>query len=235
MIELFKPVEYWSIKCVFENNNKDKINSKLSLLNEKKIEKFSFKNKQDTDSAILNIKKSNFFITNIESKPYKRNPYAPFRTSTLQQDASRKLGFSASRTMQIAQRLYQGIDIDGDTIGLITYMRTDGIEISKEAIDDCRAFIKKDIGDKYLPKDIRSYSGKKAKNAQEAHEAIRPTDINRTPSSLRSILDRDQIKLYELIWNRTVASQMESAEFERTIVDISNETKKYLIQSKRFC
>ncbi len=224
-IELFKPVEYWSIKCVFENNNKDKINSKLSLLNEKKIEKFSFKNKQDTDSAILNIKKSNFFITNIESKPYKRNPYAPFRTSTLQQDASRKLGFSASRTMQIAQRLYQGIDIDGDTIGLITYMRTDGIEISKEAIDDCRAFIKKDIGDKYLPKDIRSYSGKKAKNAQEAHEAIRPTDINRTPSSLRSILDRDQIKLYELIWNRTVASQMESAEFERTIVDISNETK----------
>ena len=127
--------------------------------------------------------------------------------------------------MQIAQRLYQGIDIDGDTIGLITYMRTDGIEISKEAIDDCRAFIKKDIGDKYLPKDIRSYSGKKAKNAQEAHEAIRPTDINRTPSSLRSILDRDQIKLYELIWNRTVASQMESAEFERTIVDISNETK----------
>ena len=224
-IELFKPVEYWSIKCVFENNNKDKINSKLSLLNEKKIEKFSFKNKQDTDSAILNIKKSNFFITNIESKPYKRNPYAPFRTSTLQQDASRKLGFSASRTMQIAQRLYQGIDIDGDTIGLITYMRTDGIEISKEAIDDCRGFIKKDIGDKYLPKDIRSYSGKKAKNAQEAHEAIRPTDINRTPSSLRSILDRDQIKLYELIWNRTVASQMESAEFERTIVDISNETK----------
>ena len=158
----------------------------------------------------------------MKKKPYKRNPYAPFTTSTMQQEASKKLGFGASRTMQVAQRLYQGFEIDGETIGLITYMRTDGTQISNEALQSCRSYIENEIGKNYLPEQPRNYSGKKAKNAQEAHEAIRPTDINRNPVSLKSILDRDQMRLYELIWNRTVSSQMESAEFERTSIDINN-------------
>ena len=140
----------------------------------------------------------------------------------MQQEASKKLGFGASRTMQVAQRLYQGFEIDGETIGLITYMRTDGTQISNEALQSCRSYIENKIGKNYLPEQPRNYSGKKAKNAQEAHEAIRPTDISRDPASLKSILDRDQMRLYELIWNRTVSSQMESAEFERTSIDINN-------------
>ena len=127
----------------------------------------------------------------------------------MQQEASKKLGFGASRTMQVAQRLYQGFEIDGETIGLITYMRTDGTQISNEALQSCRSYIENEIGKNYLPEQPRNYSGKKAKNAQEAHEAIRPTDINRNPASLKSILDRDQMRLYELIWNRTVSSQMD--------------------------
>jgi DNA topoisomerase-1 len=149
----------------------------------------------------------------------------------MQQDASRKLSFGASRTMQIAQRLYQGIDIKGETIGLITYMRTDGTDISIDAINDCRKYIQENIGKQYLPTEARNYSGKKAKNAQEAHEAIRPTDINRTPEMLRSVLDKDQFRLYELIWNRTVASQMESAEFERTAIDFSNKDKSIIFRA----
>src|SRR6056300_1559108 len=170
-------------------------------------------------------------VASIESKPFKRNPYAPFRTSTMQQDASRKLGFGASRTMQIAQRLYQGIDIDGETVGLITYMRTDGTDISLDAVTDCRTYIKNEIGEKYLPSEARNYSGKKAKNAQEAHEAIRPTDITRTPNSLKSKLDKDQMRLYELIWNRTVSSQMESAESERTATDVSNPSSSIVFRA----
>ena len=209
-IELFKPEEFWTIEAIFKNKENKDIKTKLNIFNSKKVEKFSFKNEQITKSVIDEINKQTFSVTNIESRPFKRNPYAPFRTSTMQQDASRKLGFGASRTMQIAQRLYQGIDIDGETVGLITYMRTDGTDISTDAILDCRNYIKEKIGNNYLPSEARSYSGKKAKNAQEAHEAVRPTDINRTPDMLRSKLDKDQIKLYELIWNRNVASQMES-------------------------
>ncbi|MEY3192156.1 MAG: hypothetical protein RL305_755 [Pseudomonadota bacterium] len=143
----------------------------------------------------------------------------------MQQEASKKLGFSASRTMQIAQRLYQGIDFEGDTVGLITYMRTDGTNISQDAIKECRNYIDKVIGKKYLPSEARNYSGKKAKNAQEAHEAIRPTDILRTPEKMRSILDKDQARLYELIWNRTLASQMENAEYGRCTLEILNPSK----------
>ncbi len=149
----------------------------------------------------------------------------------MQQDASRKLGFGASRTMQVAQRLYQGIDIEGETVGLITYMRTDGTDISLDAVADCRAYIKNEIGEKYLPSEARNYSGKKAKNAQEAHEAIRPTDITRTPNSLKLKLDKDQMRLYELIWNRTVSSQMESAEFERTAIDFTNQSSSIIFRA----
>ncbi len=230
-IELFKPEEFWTIGAIFKNKNNKDFQTKLNIFNSIKVEKFTFKNEDTTKTAIEKINKEQFQILNIESKPFKRNPYAPFRTSTMQQDASRKLGFGASRTMQIAQRLYQGIDIDGETIGLITYMRTDGTDISLDAISDCRNYIKNSIGEKYLPSEARSYSGKKAKNAQEAHEAVRPTDINRTPESLKSILDKDQFKLYELIWNRTVASQMESAEFERTAIDCSNKDQSIVFRA----
>ena len=221
-IELFKPEEYWSIQSFFKNKENKDLKSKITLFKSEKVNKFFFKNESQTKSAVDEIKKHNYKITQIEKKPYKRNPYAPFTTSTMQQEASKKLGFGASRTMQVAQRLYQGFEIDGETIGLITYMRTDGTQISNEALQSCRSYIENEIGKNYLPEQPRNYSGKKAKNAQEAHEAIRPTDINRNPDSLKSILDRDQMRLYELIWNRTVSSQMESAEFERTSIDISN-------------
>ena len=230
-IELFKPEEYWSIQSLFKNNEHKELKSKITFFKSKKVSKFFFKNEKQTKSAINEIQKNKFKITQIEKKPYKRNPYAPFTTSTMQQDASKKLGFSASRTMQVAQRLYQGFEIDGETVGLITYMRTDGTQISNEALNSCRNFIKTRIGENYLPDQPRNYSGKKAKNAQEAHEAIRPTDVNRDPNKLKSILDRDQMRLYELIWNRTLSSQMESAEFERTSIDINNEDNTIIFRA----
>jgi DNA topoisomerase-1 len=156
----------------------------------------------------------------VEAKPARRNPQAPFTTSTLQQEASRKLGFAPAHTMRIAQRLYEGIDIGGETTGLITYMRTDGVTIAPEAVAETRKVIGEDYGKSYVPNAPRQYTAK-AKNAQEAHEAIRPTDLSRRPASLRSRLDNDQARLYELIWVRTIASQMESAELERTTVDIA--------------
>jgi len=156
----------------------------------------------------------------VEAKPARRNPQAPFTTSTLQQEASRKLGFAPAHTMRIAQRLYEGIDIGGETTGLITYMRTDGVSIAPEAVTQTRKVIGEEYGKNYVPNAPRQYSSK-AKNAQEAHEAIRPTDLSRRPASLRSRLDNDQARLYELIWMRTIASQMESAELERTTVDIT--------------
>jgi len=230
-IELFKPEEFWTLNAVFKNSQNKEINSKLNIYDSKKVEKFSFKNKEAAENAVAEINKNEFKVKSIESKPFKRNPYAPFRTSTMQQDASRKLGFGASRTMQVAQRLYQGIDIEGETVGLITYMRTDGTDISLDAVADCRTYIKNEIGEKYLPSEARNYSGKKAKNAQEAHEAIRPTDITRTPNSLKSKLDKDQMRLYELIWNRTVSSQMESAEFERTAIDFTNQSSSIVFRA----
>ena len=222
-IEQFKPEEFWSLNVNFKTLKGDILNSNIVVLNNSKIEKFSFKTKEDVNKAIEVIKKSKYKITDISSKIYTRNPLGPFTTSTLQQTSSSKLGFGASRTMQIAQRLYQGIDIEGDTVGLITYMRTDGTNISNDAILDFRNFIKKSYGDKYLPNEPNNYSGKKAKNAQEAHEAIRPTDITRTPDSIKKFLSTDQIKLYNLIWSRALSSQMEAAKFDRKTISIFSE------------
>ena len=177
-IELFKPEEFWTLSINFQDKNKSKIIASISELDGEKIEKFSFKNKEEIEKAISNIKTKKFNITDISSKVVSRNPSGPFTTSTLQQVASSRLGFGASRTMQIAQKLYQGIEIEGDTVGLITYMRTDGTNLSADAVSDFRNFIKKEYGNEYLPENPNNYSGKKAKNAQEAHEAIRPTDIN---------------------------------------------------------
>jgi DNA topoisomerase I len=225
-IELFNPEEYWTLTSDFTNKDNKNILSKLSLFNGKKIEKFSFKKKEEIQKAIDVINKTKFKIADVNTKIFRRNPLAPFTTSTLQQTASGRFGFGASRTMQIAQRLYQGIDIDGETTGLITYMRTDGTNISKEAIDDFRKFITNDYGDKYLPESPNSYAGKKAKNAQEAHEAIRPTDISRKPSEIKKYVNADQLKLYELIWSRALSSQMTPAEYDRNTIIISSNDNK---------
>ncbi len=219
-IEQFKPEEFWTLNVNFKTLDGNILNSNIVLLDNSKVGKFFFKNKEDINIAINLIQKSKYKISDISSKVYTRNPLGPFTTSTLQQVASSKLGFGASRTMQIAQRLYQGIDMEGDTVGLITYMRTDGTNISNEAVSDFRDYIKNSYGDKYLPDSPNNYSGKKAKNAQEAHEAIRPTDITRTPEILKKFLSTDQLKLYDLIWSRALSSQMEPAKFDRKTITI---------------
>jgi DNA topoisomerase-1 len=225
-IELFKPEEYWTLSSEFTNLDNKNILSKLSLFEGEKIERFTFKNKAEINKAIEIINKSKFTVKDINSKVHKRNPLAPFTTSTLQQTASGKFGFGASRTMQIAQRLYQGVDIEGETTGLITYMRTDGTQISQEAISEFRELIKGEYGKEYLPETINTYEGKKAKNAQEAHEAIRPTNINRKPNDIKKYVNADQFKLYELIWSRALSSQMNPAEFYRNSIIISSSDGK---------
>ena len=222
-IELFNPEEFWTLSVNFNDNNKNSLLASISQLNNKKIEKFSFKNKGEIEKAIEEVKSRKFQITDISSKVVSRNPLGPFTTSTLQQISSGKLSFGASRTMQIAQRLYQGIEIDGETIGLITYMRTDGTNLSTDAIKSFRDYIKDEFGKEYLPENPLNYSGKKAKNAQEAHEAIRPTDIIRAPDTLKKYLSSDQHKLYDLIWNRALSSQMASAKFDRNTITISSD------------
>ncbi len=222
-IELFNPEEFWTLSINFNDNNKNSLLASISQLNNKKIEKFSFKNKDEIEKAIEEVKSRKFQITDISSKVVSRNPSGPFTTSTLQQVSSGKFGFGASRTMQIAQKLYQGIEIDGETIGLITYMRTDGTNLSTDAIKSFREYIKDEFGKEYLPESPLNYSGKKAKNAQEAHEAIRPTDIIRAPDTLKKYLSPDQHKLYDLIWSRALSSQMASAKFDRNTITISSD------------
>ena len=224
-IENFKPEEYWKLFINFKNKDGNIINTYPFQINNKKIEKFSFRSKNEINLMIEEIKNKEYIISDITSKIYTRNPSGPFTTSTLQQSASSKLGFGASRTMQIAQRLYQGIDIDGDAIGLITYMRTDGTNISQDAISVFRNRILLNYGKEYLPPSPLNYSGKKAKNAQEAHEAIRPTDIDRAPEDLKKYLSNDQYKLYNLIWSRALSSQMESAKFDRKTIIIESMDK----------
>jgi len=222
-IELFNPEEFWTIKVSFKDSNNNLLNSNIFLLDDKKIEKFSFRNKNEVSKGVDVIKGKKFNISDITTKIVSRNPSGPFTTSTLQQVSSGRLGFGASRTMQIAQRLYQGIDMEGETIGLITYMRTDGTNISNEAVSTFRNYIKDEYGNEYLPNDVLSYSGKKAKNAQEAHEAIRPTDIIRSPEKVKKYLSSDQHKLYDLIWRRALSSQMQSAKFDRNTITIRSE------------
>jgi DNA topoisomerase-1 len=222
-IESFKPEEFWTLSVKFIDEKNKNITASISQLENNKVEKFSFRNKEEIDKAISSINKKKFSITDISSKIINRNPSGPFTTSTLQQTSSSRLGFGASRTMQIAQKLYQGIEIEGETIGLITYMRTDGTNLSKDAVSSFRDYIKKEIGNEYLPETALNYSGKKAKNAQEAHEAIRPTDIIRTPQSVKKYLSTDQNKLYDLIWSRALSSQMESAKFDRNTITISSD------------
>jgi DNA topoisomerase I len=230
-IELFKPEEFWTLKVTFKDNNNNLIVSNISQIENKKIEKFSFKNKNDIINAIDKFKKFKFNITDISTKIVNRNPSGPFTTSTLQQVSSGRLGFGASRTMQIAQKLYQGIEIEGETIGLITYMRTDGTNISNEAISGFRDYIKNEYGNDYLPKEALNYSGKKAKNAQEAHEAIRPTDITRSPDKVKKYLSADQHKIYNLIWSRALSSQMQSAKFDRNTITFESDNNETICKT----
>jgi DNA topoisomerase-1 len=230
-IELFDPQEFWTLSVSFNDKLNNQLQASITQLNGSKIEKFSFKNKVEIDKAIINVKSKKFNISDISSKVVSRNPSGPFTTSTLQQVSSGRLGFGASRTMQIAQKLYQGIEIEGETIGLITYMRTDGTNLSSDAIDSFRSYIKNEFGKEYLPETPLNYSGKKAKNAQEAHEAIRPTDIMRAPNTVKKYLSPDQHKLYDLIWCRALSSQMESAKFDRNTITITSEDNETICKA----
>lgn len=229
-IEAFKAEEYWTVEAQAATSAQNPFGCRLTHLDGKKLDKFSLNNEQLATDAKAKIEAQAFEVGNVEQKPGKRNPYAPFTTSTLQQEAARKLGFAASRTMQLAQRLYEGITIGGETTGLITYMRTDGIDIAPEAISAIRNQIQNDFGDRYLPKSPRIYKSKQ-KNAQEAHEAIRPTDTKRTPAQLAPHIDKDQLRLYELIWKRTIACQMESAQVERTTIDLTSQDKNITLRA----
>lgn len=228
-IEAFKAQEYWSIDTDLAAATGN-FAARLIQLDGKKIEKLSLTNEADATRAVAAINAQKFAVASVEAKPVKRNPSPPFITSSLQQEASRKLGFNAKRTMQIAQGLYEGVEIGGDVTGLITYMRTDGITMVAEAINEAREVIGKKYGAKYVPSAARVYVSK-AKNAQEAHEAVRPTSFARTPEDVARYLDADAAKLYELIWKRAVASQMESAEQERTTVDVVSGDKQITLRA----
>ncbi len=217
-IERFKTQEYWTVEADVSSGS-DPFLARLVKHDGKRLTKFDLGNEASAQAAQAAVKAATFKIAAVEKKPGRRSPAPPFTTSTLQQEASRKLGFSAQRTMQAAQKLYEGIDIGGETVGLITYMRTDGIQTAPEAIDEARQVIGGLYGKEYVPETARIYKTK-AKNAQEAHEAIRPTALARNPGSLR--LESDLGRLYELIWKRMIASQMEAARIERTSIDLES-------------
>jgi DNA topoisomerase-1 len=219
-IERFVAREYWSLVATLKTPAGDAFEARLVGADGKKINRLDVGTESEAKAFRAALEQAAFSVANIEAKPAKRHPYPPFTTSTLQQEASRKLGMAPAITMSVAQKLYEGVDLGGETVGLITYMRTDGVQMAGEAIAGVRRLIANDFGDRYLPNVPRAYSTK-AKNAQEAHEAIRPTDVWRTPDKMRRHLAADEFRLYELIWKRTMASQMESAELERTTADIA--------------
>jgi DNA topoisomerase-1 len=229
-IEKFVAEEYWSVEADFITPKQQRLTARLTHLNGTKLDKMSLGNEAAAKDAVRTIEQGDFFISSIEHKTVKRNPTAPFTTSTLQQEASRKLGFGASRTMRLAQKLYEGVSLGGETVGLITYMRTDGVTLSQDAIEQARVLIRDTWGAKYIPDAPRQYKAK-AKNAQEAHEAVRPTDLRRKPEDVAPFLDRDELRLYEMIWKRTLASQMESAEFDQASIDVADKGGKATLRA----
>ena len=228
-IEAFKAQEYWSIDTDLSATG-GSFQTRLVQLDGKKVEKLSLTSQADADRAVTAIKAQSFSVASVEASPVRDNPKPPFKTSTLQQEASRKLGFNVKRTMQIAQGLYEGVEIEGDVTGLITYMRTDGITMVGEAINECRVVIASRYGQKYVPGSARIYTNNAA-NAQEAHEAVRPTSFARSPEQMAKFLDADAAKLYELVWKRAMASQMESAQLERTTVEVLSADKKITLRA----
>lgn len=221
-IEKFKPEEYWTIDVDLATKDEALIPSHLINLDGKKLEKFDINTKEKAEVAKAKIEAQDFSIDKVERKKANRFPAPPFTTSTLQQEAARKLRFPAKKTMQVAQKLYEA--------GYITYMRTDAVNLSEEAIAACREAILKYFGEKYLPKTAKEYKTK-SKNAQEAHEAIRPADVMNTPKKMEEKLDADSHKLYELIWKRTVACQMEPAVLDRVVIDSVSTDKKILLRA----
>ena len=221
-IEKFKPEEYWTVDVDLLTETKAHILTHLITLDGKKLDKFTLNNAEKAADAKSKIEAQDFNVDNVERKKASRYPAPPFTTSTLQQEAARKLRFSAKKTMQVAQKLYED--------GFITYMRTDAVNLSKDAISACREAIKKYFGESYLPKTAKEYKNK-IKNAQEAHEAIRPSDVMNTPKKMELKLDSDAHKLYELIWKRTVACQMNPAIFDKVVIDVKSQDKKILLRA----
>jgi len=220
-IEKFEAREYWTVEADVSNKGQNFI-SRLTHLHDKKLGQFDINNAelaQDAEDSILKAAEGKLTIKKVEKKKRKRNPTAPFITSTLQQEAARKLGFTAQRTMRTAQQLYEGIEIGGTTAGLITYMRTDSVNLAQEALDEIREVIRERYGSDNLPDEPRTYKTK-SKNAQEAHEAIRPTSAERVPESIKEFLSKEQYKLYDLIWKRTVSSQMMHATIDTVAADL---------------
>lgn len=217
-IKNFTSQEYWSIHLLFNKNKTDFI-AKLYSLNNKKVSLLDINSEKQKDDIINSLTDKNSVVINIERKKRSRKTVSPFTTSTLQQEAVKKLYFSTDKTMRVAQKLYEGINIKDEIYGLITYMRTDSLSLSKEAVDEVRNYISNNFDKKYLPKSANIFKTK-AKNAQEAHEAIRPTSIFRTPKSLKEFLNEDAYKLYDMIWKRTLACQMSNASFENTSIDL---------------
>ncbi|WP_406736059.1 type I DNA topoisomerase [Thioclava sp. GXIMD4215] len=215
-IEAFNPREYWSVVAQMETPRGQTFEARLTMMGGKKLDKYDLANQTDAEMAVQAVSSRALMVNSVEAKPASRNPYAPFMTSTLQQEASRKFGMGAKATMSAAQRLYEA--------GYITYMRTDGIDMAPEAVMQARDAIKAKFGESYVPKSPRMYKNK-AKNAQEAHECIRPTDMFVSPDKLKISAD-DQRKIYDLIWKRTIASQMEAARFERTTVLIGSKDQQ---------
>ena len=228
-IEAFRPQEYWTVDTDV-GADAGHFGARLTHLDGKKLDKLDLKNEADAKRAVDAINARRFAVGNVETKPVRRHPAPPFITSTLQQEAARKLGFNAKRTMQVAQQLYEGVEVGGDTVGLITYMRTDGVQMAPESIVEARKMIGERYGKLYVPDAPRAYTSK-SKNAQEAHEAIRPTSFSRIPDDVSRNLESDQARLYELIWKRAVASQMESAEQERTTVDALSDDGKITLRA----
>ncbi|GJL86025.1 MAG: DNA topoisomerase 1 [Micavibrio sp.] len=229
-IEKFNPQEYWSITTRMHTADGKPFNARLTHLAGNKLDKFDIGSEDDAKKAVERIEQKNLSIQKIEKKQVKRSPAPPFITSSLQMEASRKLGMSAQNTMRTAQKLYEGIAIGGENVALITYMRTDGTTLSDDALKEAREVIGNDYGDKYLPDEARRYKSK-AKNAQEAHEAIRPTHMVRTPAQLKGKIDNDQWRLYDLIWKRTIACQMENALLDQMKVDISDGTDDAILRA----
>jgi DNA topoisomerase-1 len=229
-IEKFIATEFWTVEADFGTEAGGKLTSRLTHLDGQKLDRFSLGSEDDAKRAEAAVKAGDFRVVSIARKSVARNPMPPFTTSTLQQEASRKLGFSVSRTMRAAQRLYEGIDIGGETVGLITYMRTDSVVMSQEAVAGCHSLIGRQFGPDYVPAEPNVYRTR-SKNAQEAHEAVRPTDPSRQPREVSGYLDDDGRRLYELIWKRAIASQMNKAQLEQVAIDSADQPRKTILRA----
>ena len=229
-IERFISDEFWDVDGAFTTKDGKSLSARLTHLNHTKLTKLSLGNEAAAHEAVAQVKQAEWRVKDVKTKRVQRHPAPPFTTSTLQQEASRKLGFSATRTMQIAQKLYEGLNVGAEVTGLITYMRTDGVQMSMEAVHALRGQIQDQYGADYLPEKPRFYKSKAA-NSQEAHEAIRPTNFKRTPAQMRAYLDNDQFRLYDLIWKRAMASQFASAQLDQTAIELASQEDAHVMRA----